>query len=189
MSAEWATALGTIGTFVVITASAIAALMQLRHMRGSNQIVALTEIRETLESPEFEMAMKYVHREFPRRLQDPDVRRRLLEPGPTPDEFVPIRVVSNFFESFGAFVKRRIIDPDIACDLWGHPVLINWGILAAFIVNRRAATDTPALFENFEYLAAMSKAWIERHPEGSYPRHAMRMPHPEYWPELLVKGS
>ena len=43
MSAEWFTAIGTLGTFVVITVSAIAALMQLRHMRGSNQIIALNE--------------------------------------------------------------------------------------------------------------------------------------------------
>jgi hypothetical protein len=53
MSAEWVTAIGTIGTFVVIAASAVAALVQLRHMRGSNQIAALNELRETMESESF----------------------------------------------------------------------------------------------------------------------------------------
>jgi hypothetical protein len=33
LSPEWLTAIGTIGTFVVIAASAAAALFQLRHMR------------------------------------------------------------------------------------------------------------------------------------------------------------
>lgn len=189
MSADWVTAIATAGTFVVIAASAAAALVQLRHMRSSNQIVALTEIRETLESPGFETAMKYVHHEFPRRLQDPDVRKRLPAPGPTPDEFVPIRTVSSFFEQFGAFVKRGIIDPDIVCDLYGPPVLTNWEILAPFIANRRAAVNNPALFENFEYLATMSKDWIERHRDGAYPRHARRMPQPDYWPELHAETS
>jgi hypothetical protein len=189
MSADWVTAIATAGTFVVIAASAAAALVQLRHMRSSNQIVALTEIRETLESPGFEMAMKYVHHEFPRRLQDPDVRKRLLAPGPTPDEFVPIRTVSSFFEQFGAFVKRGIIDRDIVCDLYGPPVLTNWEILAPFVANRRAAVNNPALFENFEYLATMSKGWIERHPDGAYPRHARRMPQPDYWPELHAETN
>ena len=189
MSADWVTAIATVGTFVVIAASAAAALIQLRHMRGSNQIVALTEIRETLESSEFEAALKYVQREFPRRLADPDVRRRLLEPGHTPDEFIPIRTAANFFEAFGAFVRRRIIDPDIACDLFGPIVLANWEILAPYIVNRRAAANNPAFWENFEYFAAMSKDWIERHPGGTYPRNAKRMPQPEYWPELSAGGS
>jgi uncharacterized protein DUF4760 len=188
MTAEWVTAIATAGTFVVIAASAVAALVQLRHMRGSNQIVALTEIRETLESAEFEAAMKYIHRELPRRLQDPDVRKRLLEQGSSTDEFIPIRVVCNFFESFGAFVKRGIIDRDIACDLYGPPVLVNWEILAPFIFNKRTASNNPSLFENFEYLAAISTAWNERHPNGAYPKHAMRMPQPEYWPELKAEG-
>lgn len=189
MSADWVTAIATVGTFAVIAASAVAALIQLRHMRGGNQIAALTEIRETLESPEFEKALKYLHREFPRRLADPDVRKRLLEPGPTPDEFIPIRTVTNFFEAFGAFVRRRIIDPDIACDLFGPVVLTNWEILAPYIANRRAAANDPAYWENFEYFAALSKDWIRRHPGGTYPRRAMRMPQPEYWPELSAERS
>jgi hypothetical protein len=48
MSAEWVTAIATSVTALVIASSAAAALFQLRHMRGSNQIVALTELRETL---------------------------------------------------------------------------------------------------------------------------------------------
>ena len=65
MSAEWVTAMATLGTFVVITASAIAALLQLRHTRGSNQILALTECRERLESDEFQNARRFVSQNYP----------------------------------------------------------------------------------------------------------------------------
>ena len=75
MSAEWVTAIATAGTFVVIAASAIAALVQLRHMRGSNQIVALTECRETVESPDFREAQRFVSYELPKRLQDLEKHR------------------------------------------------------------------------------------------------------------------
>ena len=68
MSPEWLTAVGTLGTFVVIAASAIAALLQLRHMRGSNQIIALNEVRETIESPAFQAAERFVVQELPPRL-------------------------------------------------------------------------------------------------------------------------
>jgi Domain of unknown function (DUF4760) len=184
MNAEWLTAIATAGTFVVIAASAGAALVQLRHMRASNQIVALMEIRETLESPHFEAAANYVLRDFRRRLEDPQVRKVIVTPGPAPDELLPVRKVCNFMETFGSLVKNGIIDRKIACDLFGYVVLQNWEVVAPFVVNRRAALNNPSLYENFEYLAATSKAWYDAHPAGSYPAHTARMAHPDLWPEL-----
>ena len=54
MSLELVNTLATFGTFVVIAATAIAAIVQLRHARSSNQIAALNELRETMETPEFQ---------------------------------------------------------------------------------------------------------------------------------------
>src|SRR5437868_1592391 len=116
MSPEWLTAIGTIGTFVVIAASAAAALFQLRHMRGSNQILALTEVRETIESANFQAAELFIS-SLTKRFDDPAVREGLLAPF-FPLEFQPVRYVANFFETFGAFVKNGIIDQSLACDLW-----------------------------------------------------------------------
>ena len=65
MTAEWVTAIATLGTFLVIAASAIAALLQLRHTRGSNQIIALTECRERLESDEFNDARQFIANTLP----------------------------------------------------------------------------------------------------------------------------
>ncbi len=56
MTAEWLTAAGTLGTFIVIAVSAVAAFIQLRHVRGGNQIMALSEVRKQMESPEFRRA-------------------------------------------------------------------------------------------------------------------------------------
>ncbi len=81
MSAEWVTAIASLGTFVVIAASAAAALLQLRHMRGGNQIAALNEIREALESERFEVATGYVMREFQTRMDEPAMRES-LQPAP-----------------------------------------------------------------------------------------------------------
>ena len=77
MTADWVTAIATVGTFLVILASAIAALAQLRHMRGSNQIIALTECRETLESDGFRQAQQFVSYELPKRLRDPNEARKI----------------------------------------------------------------------------------------------------------------
>lgn len=184
-SPEWVTAVGTLGTFVVIAASAIAALMQLRHMRGSNQIIALNEVRETIESPAFQVAESFVVRELPPRLDEPSVRAAMLMPF-FPDEYQAVRTVANFFETFGALVRNGIIDSQIACDLWGGVVLRSWAALLPITANRRASRGVPALWENFEYLAVLSKRFSASHPEGAFPKGIERLPLPELWPETTA---
>jgi hypothetical protein len=172
VSAEWVTAAATMGTLVVIAASAIAALLQLRHTRGGNQIVALTECRERLESDEFHNARLFVSEELPKLLKDPEIMKK-LEGASFPSELRPAAIVANFFESLGAFVRFNIIDRTIACELWCIVVLSIWdGLLPLTLARRRR---DPAVWENFEYLAVLSKQYVERYP-SSYPRGMARMP-------------
>lgn len=174
MSAEWVTAVATAGTFLVIAASAVAALIQLRHMRGSNQIVALTECRETLESPEFREAQRFVSYELPKRLQDPDESRKVAQL-PFAGEYEQIGTVANFFESMGLFVKQGIIDRHIACDFWAFVVLRNWEALLPVTTYVRATIGSDALWENFEYMALLSERYAQTNPV-SYPKGQPRMP-------------
>ena len=184
LTADWVSAIATVGTFVVILASAIAALAQLRHMRGSNQIIALTECRETLESESFQEAQQFVSYELPKRLRDPDQARKIAEI-PFVGEYQAISTVANFFESMGAFVKNRIIDREIACDLWAGIVLRNWAALAPVVVYVRIHAGE-GVWENFEFLAALS-ARYSRRLESSYPAGFERMPKDMTLVELLEK--
>ncbi len=174
MNAEWVTAIATAGTFVVIAASAMAALVQLRHMRGSNQIVALTECRETLESAEFRAAQRFVSYELPNRLTDPAECRKAAQI-PFSGEYEAIATVANFFESMGLFVKTGIIDKRIACDFWSFVVLRNWEALLPITSYAREKIGQPALWENFEYMAALSERYQREHPTA-YPRGMSHMP-------------
>ena len=183
MTAEWLTAWATLGTFVVIAASAAAALIQLRHMRSSNQITVLTEIRETLESAEFQDAVHYTSYEFPAHFEDPATRARMLHRQAFSNEFSRVRMVGNFFETIGAFVRTGILDRDLACDLWHVTVSRNWNAMEPFITNIRSQTGDMDLFENFEYLAALSARWARQHPHGHYPSNTERMPQSAIWPE------
>ena len=187
MSHEWLTAIGTLGTFVVIAASAIAALMQLRHMRAGNQIVALNEIRETLQSPTFQEAFLLI-RDLPQRLKDPAIRAT-FSGRDFPVEHQRLRMLANFFEHVGTLVKNGIIDAEIAADLWGGVVLRSWYALAPIIANRRIITGQSALWVNFEFLAVVSESFSSRHPSGTFPRGLRRMPEPERWPEPPFDGK
>lgn len=177
MSFELWSTVGSVGTFVVIAATAIAALVQLRHMRGSNQIVALTECRETLESAEFQNAQNFVSYVLWERLRDPQEVLRIAKPeSQFEGEYRAIDTVANFFENLGVFVKNGIIDQKLACDTWSYVVLRNWRALLPIVTFVREDLGTPALWENFEYLAVISERYNRKHPNGSYPPGMPRLP-------------
>ena len=173
MSLELASTLASIGTFIVITATAAAAIVQLRHLRSSNQIAGLTECCEVIASQRFFAARRYIEAELPELLKRPDFpvrfKARVLD-----DEFEPLQFAANFFENMGAFVKYGIIDKDIACDLRGGAVLRSWQVLLPAVRMRREVVS-PALWENFEYLAVLCEDLNVKHPAGTYPRSLRRM--------------
>ena len=169
------TAIASIGTFLVILATAITAIIQLRHLRGSNQISALTECREVIESPEFFAARSFIQDDLPALLKQPETAAR-LERRVLDHELQPINFIGNFFENMGAFVKYGIIDRPIALDMWAGVVVTSWTALLPVTTLRRRVLGTQALLENFEYLSVLSEDFITRHPDGVYPKGVRRMP-------------
>lgn len=172
MSAEWVTAIATAGTFTVIAASALAAVLQLRHMRSGNQIAAYNECRETMESAEFRVALEFIRSELPARFDTPGTVEAIVARGLS-GEFTGVRMVANLFESMGLFVKSGMMEERIACELWSGIVLDCWERLRPLTaaVRKRNA----GIWINFEYMAAISQQYNERYPAGEYPRGVARM--------------
>ena len=180
MSPEWLSALASVLTLLVVAASAIAALLQLRHMRSGNQIVALNEVLERIQSEEFRDTIRYVYRELPKLYDDPAARKALVS-YPLPTQYEQARTLANFFENVGTFVKRGVIDVTITADMWGDVILTSWLALSPMITNRRKVLNEPRLWENYEFLAMVCKRFKERHPDGTYPKGLPRMPDSEIW--------
>jgi hypothetical protein len=182
MSLELVATLASIGTLLVIAATAVAAFVQLRHLSGSNSISALTESREVLESAEFAAAQRFVAYELPELLKDPAVRHELLTASPLSERLRPIAVVGNFFESLGTFVRHGVIDREIASSLWAGVVVQNWRRISPTLAIMRR-TSGPVLWDQFEYLARISQDWLDRHPQGAYPPGVAHMPLEDVWLE------
>lgn len=174
MSAEWVGAIANVATLAVIVATALAAFVQLRHMRGSNQILAINEARETLESAEFRAAQLFIFHDLTARLADPVERAKALTLPPRGD-YQALTQVGNVLEGLGLFVKHGIIDADIVCDNWSLIVTRNWEIMAPIIAWARHTLGSDSLWENFEYLAVVSEDYRKRRPL-SYPPGVRRMP-------------
>jgi hypothetical protein len=185
MSLELANTLATFGTFVVIAATAVAAIVQLRHARTSNQITALNEIRETMESADFQEARHLIAAQVHLKLRDPAFRRQLADASARTDEVRPFigKVINmaNFYENIGTFVKAGLIDRDLALDLWSGVVIGTWERLAPLVAILRRRSAGANLFENFEYLTVLSQDYIAAHPKGTYPSGVRRIAINDQW--------
>ncbi len=175
MSAEWLSAVAALATFLVVLGSAIAALIQLRHMRGGNQIAIITSLRTTLDRPDIQAAIRFVTNELPARLENPHDARKIVQMPPFVDEYAALRNVANFWEGVGAFAKTGLVDRDLICDIFGFMILNAWRAMAPVINSARAHANEPRLWENFEYAAMLAQRYDNQHPVA-YPKNSPRMP-------------
>ncbi len=184
MTLELANTIASVASLVILATAAIAALGQLRHVRASNQIAALVECRQTLASPEFAQARQFLKRRLPEILRDPANYARLTE-SPLDQELMPLNTIGNFLETLGVFVKYRIVDRRVACDVWGGVVVECWNNMAPALGIVRSVHGTD-VWENFEYLAWLSRTWMDAHPNGTFPkqpntsRHHLQPPSPRF---------
>lgn len=175
---------GTLITVVIVGATAIAALVQLRHLRAGNQITALLAVQNELDSEEFREAEVIIRSELPRALAERayceyEIGVTLSTPEmPQNDRYLKIRQACNFvgntFENLGALVKNGILDRRLFLDIYSWIVLRHWNALEGLTAIARAVTGERAIFENFEYIAAISRTFIETHPD-TYPPGMARL--------------
>lgn len=162
----WAT-IASVGTFVVIGATAIAAMVQLRHMRAGNQIAAVMKLDSVRESADFREARRFVRDDLAQRLRDSTYRESLMRV-PVGEGAKALLILGNCYEEMGLFVKRGMIDTNLACDLWSAQVTGDWQVMApAIAIIRRV--QGPATWENWEYLVGLCQDWIARFPRGAFP--------------------
>ena len=186
MSLELWNTLATFGTFIVIAATAIAALVQLRHARSSNQIAGLTELQDSFQTPQFETAFQFVRSNLATKLQDPEFRYQLTNRAARTSEnqtlIGHVSTVGNFYESTGLLVKTGLLDRELALSLWSGTDSRDWELLAPVAAMlRRSLGD--ALWENFEYFTVLAQDWTAAHPKGTYPVGVRRIDLKDEWLE------
>jgi hypothetical protein len=175
MSAEWVTAIATSVTALVIAASAIAALMQLRHMRSGNAISLLTSYNNEFDTVEFQAAFAYVVGSLTEHLREDAGLDGLAKAPPFLGDLRHVRTIANFFEDMGAFVLTGLLDKHIVCLLYSDNVKRAWEAIGPVATVVRTKMGNAAIWENFEYLAAISDEFMSQHPT-SFPAGVARKP-------------
>ncbi len=173
-------ALGTaaaVGTFLVIAATAIAALIQLRHLRVSNQLQALLAILSLPYEPILHESFQFVSHELKARMQDPAFRRELENPQVDRKMHKEMQVC-DYYERLGSIVKNGLIPEELYFD--NSTPEQYWKLLSEVIAIRRRVRG-PVAYDNFEYLIARSRAYDGRHPNGTYPPGMARVEIGDPW--------
>ena len=181
MSAEWLTAIGTLGTFVVIAASAFAALVQLRHLRAANQIATLAAFTQQYEGPELRDAFHFVRTELASRLEDRTFRDELRS-GKLDRARHPEVTIGNFFEQWGRNYRSGSIDKRAFLKDMGNIAIAFWERMAPVIAMVSERTDgINVAFENWELMVVDAYAWTARHRHGTFPTNINRIALVDPW--------
>ena len=179
MSLELVSAISAVATFFVIAATAIAAMVQLRHMRAANQVASLSTFLDDFEGPKYREAFDFVRTDLAERLEDPAFRREIRE-GNLDRRKHPEITVCNLFEQWGLFLRVGAIDIrfmealKVAGGFWDRlePVV-------ALCAERTGGVNV--VFENFEYLAIQARTWFAEHPNGTFPAGTERLALVDRW--------
>lgn len=173
MPLELVNTIATVGTFVVIAATAVAAVIQLRHIRHGNQLQTIMALRTLRESDAIDDAFTFVADHLAQRLEDAGYRAELETPRP-PDRTVHKELILwDYFEHVGSYIKFGLIDPELYLDFANPERYWKLSVPALAIYRRKRG---PQAYENFEYLVALSQDWDRRHGGGFYPKNAPRVP-------------
>jgi hypothetical protein len=171
-----------VGTFLVVGASAVAAVVQLRHMRAATELQAVLSVEKDFRSGELQEALRYVQSDLPFRMRDRAYRAELEAIGFADSRTHLELNVLNWFNELGTLLKNKIVAADPFMDMFGRLVVHYWDLLAPVVaVMRRKRGQSQ--YHNFEYLAACARVWMTEHPAGLFPGRMHRTKLTDPWPE------
>ena len=185
MNFEVLNTFASLGTFAVIAATAIAALIQLRHLRASNLLMSMLSSIDDWAHLQPERI--FIRNELAAKLEEQSFRGALTENRLTPEN-AALYAVGNFFECHGILVKNGLLNAQIYLDQWGYVAKIFWEDMATAValMRRKSGHD---FYQNFEYLAVLSRRASQSHSRGTYPPSVERWTLIDKWLDVDEKAG
>src|ERR1700676_892060 len=165
MSLELLNTVASLATVAIVSATAIAAVIQLRHLRVSNQISAVLSIGERFRSTAYVDAYQLLGSKLESVLEDASFRayeiahaRNLPLPDIDPAQLEVRRatvLIGNMYEELGLLVKNGTIDRRLFVYQYALHIIEQWNRLKRYIAFVREAGGSNMVWEMFEYLVVL----------------------------------
>ena len=192
MSVEMLTAVASAATAVIIAATAVAAIIQLRHMRAGNAIEAILSFRSIIEDEQHRRATNVLRTgDLERAMDDSYFRRflyRRLKQRPVtdvPQSYIELHdsatLMGNCYELIGGMIRNKVAPPEIFLPNYWWAVVSAWDRMAGWIALMRQYSGSDGMYVDFEFLTVLSRQWGEKHPD-SYAHGYPRMPNQDSYP-------
>lgn len=162
----------TVATLFVLTAGAVAAAIQLRHMRTGNQLEAFLDIYNRAQTQEIDEQFQVVQYDLPKLTKDPKYLEQFAA-GTVRFHDSPL-LLAFWFDEVGAALRQRLISDNIIFQMGGsaYATVRCWRNMLPIVEAVR--TRSPSAFIHFEYVAVRAQQWLNAHPHGDYPKGTPR---------------
>jgi len=177
---ELLSAFGTLLTAIIIGATAVAALIQLRHIRASNELSAFNEQNELWYSQPVQEGYRFIQRDLKRKMEDPQFRRDLDTAGVVDHLTHPDLNVLDFVDNIGVMITLGMMREDIILHPGSQMIDNLWTTMSPTVAIMRRKRGRQ-LYVSFEYLAHRARLWQQRYPNGLQPAGWSRLPNPDVW--------
>jgi hypothetical protein len=180
MNLETLNTAGVLVTALIIGTTAVAAVIQLRHIRASNELTAFSEAMELWYSPSVQEGFRFIQHDLVDRMKDPAFRADLDTAGVVDHTKHPELGPVDYFDNIGVMVSLGLLREEVIL----HPasqLLENlWETLSPTIAIMRRKRGRQ-LYVSLEFLAARARVWQERYPDGFQAKGWERLPNPDIW--------
>lgn len=72
-------------------------------------------------------------------------------------EIKSAEIVCHTYDSVGQMVRNNLLKRKIIIDSWGHSIRRSWTILEPLVQKYRLEWNSPAVWDDFEWLAKISE--------------------------------
>jgi hypothetical protein len=172
MTWEGITALASAATVIVLSATVLVAVRQLRaaaaqmeHSRRATQLDGMMRIFATFESETFRRSIDYIVNELDARVAEPDFAS-LLRIGQQAHQ--PWRPALSKLEEVGVYLRNGYLDSGPFFNNRANLILVWWEHLRPVVELQRLVVDNPYLWKDTQWMAEQAYQyavrWVAEHP-------------------------
>lgn len=159
MSWEIISTAASVVTTLVIAATAIAAVVQIRQLKLATQLEGFLALHQEYASDEMHSSRAYVANELPKKLTNDAYRDELISGSAFAGDH-PELILGNFWEKIGTLVRTGMLEPKLYLETGAYRCLEAWSQLETVVELRRMRE--PLQWAGFDHIVALSRDYLEK---------------------------